>query len=41
MRTAMQQTSLSAFDAVKASGTSSAQCARILAFITANSTTDW
>ena len=41
MRTAVQPTSLSAYDAVKASGTSSAQSARILAFITANSTTDW
>ena len=41
MRTDVQPTSLSSYDAVRASGASSAQCARILAFITANSTTDW
>lgn len=41
MRTAMQPTSLSAYDAVKASGTNGYQCARILAFITANSEMDW
>ena len=33
MRTDVQPTSLSSYDAVRASGTSSAQCARILAHI--------
>ena len=41
MRIDQAQTACAAYDAVRASGTSSHQCARILDFITANSITDW
>lgn len=41
MRTDVQPTSLSSYDTIKASGTSSYQCARILGFIAANSSIDW
>jgi len=41
MRTDVQPTSLSAYDEVRASGTTCRQCARILALITANHELDW
>ena len=41
MRTSVQPTSLSAYDAIRASGSTGHQCARILAHITDNSGMDW